>query len=101
MGSPFLAQQCCYYYSRPDAGPSGEPSNLYCGSYGDVNLTGQPVELEISLSKANCGPSLNLDSTSSRFWLAYQNPPTTPYYAIWSIVGYNKLTGENEGEIFK
>jgi hypothetical protein len=85
---------------------AAKPSELYCGSYGAVNLTGQPVELDIILSKENCGSKLNLDPNSPRFWLAYptsppDNSPLLSYHAIWSVVGYNQLTGENEGEIFK
>jgi hypothetical protein len=83
-----------------------QPSRLYCGFQDSVNLTGQPVTLQINLAQANCDESLNLAPNSPRFWVAYPtsppaNSPLLSYHAIWSIVGYNQLTGENEGEIFK
>lgn len=78
-------------------------SSLFCGFQNAINLTGQPVTIQMSLTKANC---TNEDSnlTLGRFWFKETTTPpaNTPLrYVLWSIVGYNELTGENDGEIFR
>lgn len=76
-------------------------SELFCGYQNAVNLTGQPVTIQMSLSKANC-ESADSNLNIGRFRFIYnETPPGTTHYSVWSIIGYNALTGESEGEIFK